>query len=192
MRRGPLILLLTIVSATVARGSELLVSYGALERNISVQLMTENGRYYMQGDPSTPCAYAFVQDPRVDAYEGRLRIRLLFSGSAAASIRGRCVGAGDNFDLTITGAPAYSNGELYLDQMSIQATVAYFKVVSALVEDRLRRDLRIALRQDLESAATWMSTRGRGSVLLTGLDVHQIAVEQDALRFTYDITTSIQ
>ena len=56
MRRGPLILLLTIVSATVARGSELLVSYGALERNISVQLMTENGRYYMQGDPSTPCA----------------------------------------------------------------------------------------------------------------------------------------
>ena len=190
--RASLILVLTIVSATVARGSELSVSYGALERNISVQLMTQEGRYYMQGDPSTPCAHAFVQDPRVDALEGRLRIRLLFSGSAATSIRGRCVGAGDNFDLTITGVPTYANGELHLDQMSVQATAAYFKVVSALVEDRLRQNLRVALQRDLERAATWMSTRGRGNVQLTGLEVLEIAVEQDALRFTYDITTSIR
>ena len=124
--------------------------------------------------------------------EGRLRIRLLFSGSAATSIRGRCVGAGDNFDLTITGVPTYANGELYLDQMSVQATAAYFKVVSALVEDRLRQNLRVALQRDLERAATWMSTRGRGNVQLTGLEVLEIAVEQDALRFTYDITTSIR
>ena len=192
MVRASLILLLTIVGATVARGSELSVSYGALERNISVQLMTQEGRYYMRGDPSTPCAYAFVQDPRVDALEGLLRIRLLFSGSAATSIRGRCVGAGDNFDLTITGVPTYANGELYLDQMSVQATAAYFKVVSAFVEDRLRQNLRVALQRDLEQAAAWMSTRGRGSVLFTGLEVHEIAVEQDALRFTYDITTSIR
>ena len=190
--RGSLILVLTLVGATVARGSELSVSYAALERNISMQLMTQDGRYYMQGDPSTPCTYAFVQDPRVDALEERLRIRLLFSGSAATSIRGRCVGAGDNFDLTITGVPTYANGELYLDQMSVQATAAYFKVVSALVEDRLRQNLRVALQGDLERAAAWMSTRGRGNVELSGLEVLEIAVEQDALRFTYDITTSIQ
>ncbi len=101
-RHALLILVLTILNATVARGSELLVSYEALERNIVVQRMTQNGRYYMQGDPSTPCAYAFVQDPRVDAYEGRLRIHLLLSGSAATSIRGQCIGAGDNFDLRWT------------------------------------------------------------------------------------------
>ncbi len=192
MLRVSQILLLTIVSVTLARGSELSVSYEALERNISVQLMTQNGRYYMQGDPSTPCAYAFVQDPRVDAFEGRLRIRLLFSGSAATSIRGRCVGAGDNFDLTITGVPTYANGELYLDPMSIQATAAYFRVVSGLVERRLREDLRVPVRQDLERAMTWMSTSGRGNVQLAGLEVREIAVEQDALRFTYDITTSIR
>ncbi len=192
MLRVSLILLLTIVSATRARGSELSVSYEALERNISVQLMTQNGRYYMQGDPSTPCAYAFVQDPRVDAFEGRLRIRLLFSGSAATSIRGRCVGAGDNFDLTITGVPTYANGELYLDHMSIQATAAYFKVVSTLVESRLSQSLRIPLQRDLERAGGWMSTRGRGSVQLTELEVHEIAVDQDALRFTYDMATSIR
>jgi hypothetical protein len=192
MLRASLILWLTFLGAFVAQASELSVSYQALERNISVQLMTENGRYYMQGDPSTPCRYAFVQDPRVDAVEGRLRIRLLFSGSAARNIRGRCVGAGDNFDLTITGVPAYANGELYLDQMNVEATAAYFRVVSAFVEDRLRQNLRVALQRDLERAAAWMSTRGRGSVLLTGLEVHEIAVEQDALRFTYDITTSIR
>lgn len=190
--RVSLILWLTIITANVVYGSQLSVSYGALERNISMQLMTQDGRYYMQGDPSTPCAYAFVQDPRVDAVEGRLRIRLLFSGSAATSIRGRCVGAGDNFDLTITGVPTYANGELYLDQMSVQATAAYFKVVSALVEDRLRRNLRIAFQQDLERAAVWMSARGRGNVQFTGLEVLELAVEQDALRFTYDITTSIR
>ena len=127
MGRALLILALVILDLTGARASELLVSYEALERNIVVQLMTQDGRYYMQGDPSTPCAYAFVQDPRVDAYEGRLRIRLLFSGSAATSIRGQCIGAGDNFDLAITGVPKYANGELYLDQMSVQATAAYFR-----------------------------------------------------------------
>ena len=38
----------------------------------------------------------------------------------------------------------------------------------------------------------WMSTSGRGSVQLAELEVREIAVEQDALRFTYDITTSIR
>ena len=192
MGRVSLVLALAVLNAALARGSELSVSYEALERNIVLQLMTQEGRYYMQGDPSTPCAYAFVQDPRIDAYEGRLRIRLLFSGSAATSIRGQCVGAGDNFDLAITGVPRYANGELYLDQMRVQATAAYFRVVSGLVERRLREDLRVPVRQDLERAMTWMSTSGRGNVQLAGLDVREIAVEQDALRFTYDITTSIR
>jgi hypothetical protein len=44
----------------------------------------------------------------------------------------------------------------------------------------------------LEQAGVWMSTRGRGSVQLTKLEVHEIVVNQDALRFTYDITTSIR
>ena len=192
MGRASLILALVILDLTGARASELLVSYHALERNIVVQLMTQDGRYYMQGDPSTPCAYAFVQDPRVDVFEGRLRIRLLFSGSAATSIRGQCIGAGDNFDLAITGVPKYANGELYLDQMSVQATAAYFRVVSGLVEGRLREDFRVPLRQDLQRAMAWMSTSGRGSVQLAELEVREIAVEQDALRFTYDITTSIR
>ena len=186
------VLLLTIASATVARGSELSVTYDALERNITMQLMTQGGRYYMQGDPSTPCTHAFVQDPRVDAVDGRLRIRLLFSGSAATNIRGRCVGAGDNFDLTITGVPAYADGELYLDQMTVRATAPYFKVVSALVESRLRRDLRVAVRQDLERASAWLSSSGRGTVQVGGLEVRDIAVERDSLRFTYDLTASIR
>jgi hypothetical protein len=37
-----------------------------------------------------------------------------------------------------------------------------------------------------------MSTSGRGSVQSAGLEVHEIAVESDALRFTYDITASIR
>ena len=192
MPHTALVLLLTLVPVTVAQGSELSIDYAAVERNIVLQLMTEDGRYYMQGDPSTPCAYAFVQDPRVDELGGRLRIRLLFSGSAAVSIRGRCVGAGDNFDLEIVGMPTYLNGELYLDEMTVHATAAYFNVVSTLVEDRLRRDLRVPLREDLERATEWMSTSGRGRVALEGLDVREITVERDRLRFVYDITTSIK
>ena len=191
-RTVSLILLLTVLSASMANGSELSVSYEALERNIVMQLMTQDGRYYMQGDPSTTCAYAFVQDPRVDAFEGRLRIRLLFSGSAAVSVRGRCVGAGDNFDLAITGVPTYANGELYLDQMKVEATAAYFRTVSSFVESRLSQDLRVPLQESLEGAAGWMSTSGRGSVQFAGLEVHEIAVEPDALRFTYEITASIR
>lgn len=192
MRRLLLALLVAVVFAPAARGSELTFGYDALARNIVLQMMTDGGRYYMQGDSSTPCAYAFVQDPRVDSVDGRLRIRLLFSGRAGVSVAGRCVGQGDNFDLTVTGVPAYADGELYLDDLQIEATAAYFTVVSALVEMRLRDNLRLPLQTDLERGAAWMSSVGRGTVAIDALDVRAIDVEDDGLRFTYDLTASIQ
>ena len=76
--------------------------------------------------------------------------------------------------------------------MTVQATAAYFNVVSTVVEDRLGRDLRVPLREDLERATEWMSTSGRGRVALEGLDVGEITVERDRLRFIYEITTSIK
>ena len=151
-----------------------------------------DGRYYMQGDPSTPCRYAFVQDPRVDAVGGRLRIRLLFSGKAGVNVGGRCVGGCDNFDLEISGVPAYANGELYLDQMTVQATAAYFTAVSTFVQSRLERDLRVPLEKDLARAAAWLTSSGRDVLDLAALEVHDIAVEANAIRFTYDITTSLR
>lgn len=191
VRSIPILSLAVLTPSTVV-ASELSLGYDALARNIVLQVMTEDGRYYMQGDPSTPCRYAFIQDPRVDSVDGRLRVQLLFSGATGMSVAGRCVGKGDNFDLTVTGVPAYADGELYLDDLNVEASAAYFTVVSLLVESQMRKKLRIPLQQDLEQAAAWLGTSGRGTVAIRDLDVQSIDVEEDGLRFTYDLTTSIR
>ena len=189
-RCSPL-LVVTMFFPLLTEGSELTVSYAALERNIVLQIMTDGGRYYLQGDRSTPCRSAFVQEPRVDAVRERLRIRLLFSGRTGTSVGGQCVGTGDNFDLEITGVPAFSNGELYLSDTKMRADAAYFNVVSKLIESRLSERLRFPVQQQLEQAAAWMSTAGRGSVTLEPVAVHAVTVEAHTLRFSYDLSSSI-
>ena len=102
------------VMVVEVEGATLEIAYSSLERIIVNRVMTEGGLYYMQGDPSSTCRYAFVQEPRVGAEGGRLRITVLFAGRTGTEVAGQCVGAGDNFDLVISGVPAYSDGDLFL------------------------------------------------------------------------------
>lgn len=142
-------LLLVAASAVPAHGAVLEIAYSSLERMIVQRLMTQGGRYYLQGDPSNTCAYSFVQEPKVDAVGTRLRITALYAGRAGKEILGKCVGAGDNFNLQITGVPSFSNGEFFLEGLDIQAPdTPYFRLVAPLIRSRLERDLLVHLKSE--------------------------------------------
>jgi hypothetical protein len=179
--------------AALVEAATVEIAYSSIEKMIVRQLMTEGGRYYMQGDPSTPCKYAFVQDPRVDAVGERLRITLLFSGKAAVNVGGQCRGAGDNFDLYITGVPTYSAGEIFLAGLEVESSgSSYFKVVAPLIRSSLEKNLRVPLREGLERAGAHTAGRGIGTLTFENLSVDQITVGENAVKVSADFAVALR
>jgi len=182
--------LLALGGADGLDAGEVSFTYASLERAVWATMLTEGGRHYLEGDPGSTCRFAFVQEPRVDAAEGRLRIRFLFSGRAGVEVKGRCLGPGDTFDMEVSGVPTVSDGELWLAELRVTAEdTAYFRLVSGLVESRLREKLRYPLRRQVEHAVAAAST-GQFRLSLTDLRIDEVAAAPEALRVSYgaDVT----
>ena len=69
---GLLLLAAGLFQARPVDAATMEIAYSTLERMIVERVMTENGRHYLEGDPSNTCLYSFIQEPRVDAGDGRL------------------------------------------------------------------------------------------------------------------------
>lgn len=151
------------------------VEHAALQRLLAVHAMTDGGRLYLDGDATTPCRYAFVQEPKVDAEAGRLRIELVFSGRQAAGVAGRCVGPGGTFDVRLSGVPREDAGVLFLDEIQLEALgpgQPFFAVVAPLLERGLGERLRVPLSVVAGGAAVATSTAWG-----VQLGFHDLAVE---------------
>jgi len=200
MRRLPGKLLAAGVMVTVstlgppvADAAEVTLSHAALERVVWQVMLTEGGRAYFEGGLDDTCRYAFVQEPKVSGANGRLHVRFLFSGRAGAQVGERCVGPGDTFDLVVSGVPALSRGELYLEDLRVEAPdTAYFRLVSGLVESQLRQRLRYPLKQDLDRIAATVGAPAGYSMSVESLEMSQVQVDADALRVSLDVGLSIR
>ena len=200
MRRLPGKLLAAGVMVTVstlgppvADAAEVTLSHAALERVVWQVMLTEGGRAYFEGGLDDTCRYAFVQEPKVSGANGRLRVRFLFSGRAGAQVGERCVGPGDTFDLVVSGIPALSQGELYLEDLRVEAPdTAYFRLVSGLVEEQLRQRLRYPLKQTLDRVAATVGAPAGYPMSVESLEMSQVQVDADALRVSLDVGLSIR
>jgi len=177
----------------VVRAADVTLSHAALERVVWQVLLTEGGRGYFEGGPDDTCRYAFVQEPKVTGASGRIRVRFLFSGRAGAPVGGRCVGPGDTFDLFVSGVPALAGGELYFEDLRVEAPdTVYFRLVSALVEEQLRRRLRYPLKQDLDRVAATVGAPAGYAMSVERLEMSHVEVDEDALRVSLDLGLSIR
>jgi hypothetical protein len=183
-----------VLFAGPAAAADIKISFTSLERIIVERVMTEGGRYYMEGTPSDTCQFAFVQEPKVDSVGGRLRIQVLFAGRAGKVVGERCVGLGDNFDLEVTGVPTYLDGVFFLDDLKIQAPdTAYFKIVAPLIEKSLAEKLRYPLRERLDYAGSWISSKtSSGKVALDSLKIEGIEVGGESIRVVGDFKVSLK
>ncbi len=163
--------------------SELVFSHGAVARGLYDTLMVSDGRWFVQGESQDDCSHAFLQDPRVDAVGERLRITFLFSGRAAASVGGRCVGAGDTFDISVTGVPTFAEGELLLADPKIDAPERkLFKVVAPILQGAVRDRLRYPLRNAVDWAVHDLRERTGRHVVLDDFALSQIEVGEQGTR----------
>jgi hypothetical protein len=139
-----------LLSISCGRAVELHIQFGALERILGDQLFTEEGRRYVKGNRATRCNFAYLESPHVESDNGRLRIRARFSGRSAWNVLGQCVGLGDDFRVVITARPAYSNGQLRLQDVTVTSdgkTGMYIRGVCAALSSSLARDFHYPLEE---------------------------------------------
>jgi hypothetical protein len=173
-----------------ARGDTLEVTYPAIERLIVEKILVEGGRRYLQGGPDDTCTYSFVQEPRVSASEGRLRIRFLFAGSVGTEITGRCIGRGGNFDVIVSGVPAYEDGTLFLEDLRFESDNGLFDLFFPIVESQLRPALRVPLQSAVEEHLSQLVTAAR--VRVEELTVSEIRLGPDAATLTAELRVDVR
>ena len=185
---------LTIIAAYApyAAGASLDLSFESFERILVKRVLTDGGRLYFEGDASETCRYSFIQEPRIDSVGERLRFTFLYAGRAGATVAGRCVGPGANFDLVISGVPSFEDGELYLADLSIDAVdTAYFKLVAPLIRGSLESRLRYPIKERMYYMAGFLTAAGNGTVAFDTFVVEAIEVKEDGLRMVGDFALSM-
>ena len=168
------------------------VAYASVERILTTRFLTEGGRRYFQGGPEETCAYAFIQEPRVSAVGERLQIRFLFAARAGKEVVGKCVGPGDHFDIVVSGVPSYANGELFLDELRLEAEHKLFDIFSKLIERQLNPHMKIRAKPYFESYIAELTALGAGRVSLETLSVQNIELGTSSAVLEADFLINVQ
>jgi len=135
-------LLVLTLCASAASAAEVRITFPVVQRLMAEQVFTQEGRRYVSGDRAHRCDYAYLETPRVGEWNGLLIIKARFSGRKAFDVLGRCVGLGDEIDLTIAATPVVKRGVLTLADVKVDTggkNSFYTRRVSAALRDSLER-----------------------------------------------------
>lgn len=192
MKLCAVVLALVFASSETASAGRLEVAYASMERIIVSTFLTEGGRRYLQGGPEDDCAYAFIQQPRISAVGARLQATFLFAGRAGKQVAGKCVGAGDNFDIVVSGVPRYADGDIYMDEAKFESEHKLFEVFSPLIESQLAPLLRIRTRPYVESYVSELTSRGAGAVRLETMGIESIVLGASSAVIEADFVITVK
>jgi len=165
-----------------ALAADLELRFSALERMISEQMFTQEGKRYVRGNAQTKCQFAYLESPRLGSEEDRLRVTARFSGRSALDMFGRCVGLGDSFDLTLTALPEPKNGAIAL--RNVKVTTArdsyYIRKVRAGLEQSFSKEFKIEVK---DQARKLLEQPGGGSYgrEMSSFDLNGVHVIDGAL-----------
>ncbi len=112
-------LFLVLAVCRCAAAVELHIQFGALERMLTEQVFSQEGRRYVHGSKTNKCNFAYLEKPEVRGEAGRLLMKARFTGRSALNVVGQCVGLGDAFDVVITAMPVYRKGAIGLQEVKV-------------------------------------------------------------------------
>jgi len=188
--------LITLLSlAPAARAIELRIQFAALERMLGEQVFTQDGRRYVYNDKNNKCNFAYLEKPRVQGQDGKLRMRARFSGRSSLNMFGKCVGLGDAFDVIITALPQYKDGNIGLNDVKAvpDGHTGYYirRVCDALTASLLhnfRYPVAAAAKSMLEDPGAQKSYPRE----LGDFHVTEIRVTNDALVLAIDFALTVK
>lgn len=187
-------MLAAVLLPALAHATEIRLSFGVLERLLAQQLFTEDGRKYVKGSKSAKCNFAYLEHPKIWGKDGRLSIKARFTGKAAIDLMGRCVGTGDAFDLTVTGVPHFSSGNIAFKDILIETDRDgfYIRRVRAALRDTLSKEFKYNLATDAKRLMEQQDPGQPYQRKLVTFDVVSIQVANDALVLAVDFVLAVQ
>jgi hypothetical protein len=186
---------LFLALAANAAAVELHIQFAALERMLSEQVFTQEGRRYVRGSKENKCNFAYLEKPEVRGENGRLRIKARFSGRSALNFAGQCVGLGDAFDVVILALPIYKNGAIGLQDVKVASdgkTGYYIRRVCSAMEASLARDFRYALQRDAQAMLENPAVQPNYKREVRRFSVGDIRVTADALVLPVDFELTVK
>jgi hypothetical protein len=194
--RRTLRLLVMIAFAALDAGAvELHLQFGALERMLSQEVFTQEGRKYVKGSQKTRCNFAYLEHPQFQGKDGRLVIRTRFSGRSALNMFGQCVGLGDAFTVVITATPVYREGSVALagvTAVSDGKTGFYIRRVCAALSASLAHDFHYPLAAEAQRALENPGVQPDYRRELRQFRVSEIRVTNDALVLVVDFELTVK
>ena len=120
---------------------ELHLAFRMLEKVVSEQVFTVEGRKYVRGSKTDKCTFAYLEAPRIGESGGRLIVRARFTGRSAMDFLGRCVGLGESFDVIILATPYADKTLLRLRDVVVEPADGRRSLYSRRVCDALTAEL---------------------------------------------------
>jgi hypothetical protein len=189
------LLTLLFIALPQASAVDLRLQFGALERMLADQVFTQEGRRYVKGDKSNKCNFAYLEKPRIEGDNGRLRIRARFTGRSSLNMLGQCVGLGDAFDVIILAAPQYRDGNLVLQNVTASSgskTGYYIRRVCTALAASLGRDFKYPLASTAQKILEDPGTQPGYKRELKKFQVPSIQVSEDALIIQLDFELTVK
>jgi hypothetical protein len=191
MRTAALLFLLAHSASAV----ELHIQFGALERMLTEQVFTQEGRRYVHGSKGAKCNFAYLEKPQVRGDNGLLRIKARFTGRSALNVVGQCVGLGDAFDVVVTAIPIYRGGALGLQQVKVTSegkTGYYIRRVCEAMQASLTRDFKYPLEEQARRMLEDPAAQPGYKREVRKLSVPDIRVSSDALVLQVDFELTVK
>jgi len=172
---------LVLVLAWPAFGadSDITIESTALRKMLVDQLFTDRGRYHLLRQSA--CQFAYLESPVVAVAAGRVGIKARLTGWLGLEADGSCTGAGDSFDVTVSGKPYFSDGNLGLANIRVDQVPneLYRIVLQQFLDLALPRALTIDLRQGLQSAIAEQNSSYE--VVVSKLAITNLTAENDRI-----------
>jgi hypothetical protein len=193
--RGIVLLwLLGMGGARIARAIEVKVSAQALERTLRTQLFNRpDGRYYMSGDASKPCA-AYAEDPHVTFKDDRVVVHVRTHAKLGRAIGGNCIGVSLHTEADVSVVPEAEGESVGFRDARIEK-VSESKELNFLLVPFLSHKLPSQMKlnaADLIRKLLSQSLASTGYTLtLDSLKLHSMQVDHDALTIDVDAAMSL-
>lgn len=178
-----------------AAAVELRLQFGALERMLTEQVFTQEGRSYVHGSKTSKCDFAYLERPQIRGEDGRLRITARFTGRKALSVIGQCVGLGDAFDVVITAIPQYRNGNIGFQGVKVASAGKsgfYIRRVCEAMQATLARDFRYPIEAEAHHILEEPASQPGYKRELKNFKVPEIRVTGDALVLSLDFELTVK
>jgi hypothetical protein len=188
MRAQAVRLFLALVAVVPAFAADIELRFDALERIISEQVFTQDGRRYVRGTPTTKCQFAYLEAPRIGSDNGPLRVSARFSGRTAFDVLGGCIGLGDSFDLTIVATPIARNDAIGFKDVKVTTTKDsyYIRRVRGALTQSFAKDVKIDVKDQARKILEQQREGGSYKVEMASFHLTEVRVTADSLVLVID------